>query len=63
VKKEGNCGKSLMAMHRRHINMLPNAAIAADDLQAAEVTFRQLGQFWSHTDGLAQRSSPLAARS
>lgn len=55
--------ESLMAMHRRHINMLPNAAIAADNLQAAEMTLRQLGQFWSHTGGLAQRSSPLAARS
>jgi DNA-binding MarR family transcriptional regulator len=55
--------ESLMAMHRRHINMLPNAAIAADNLQASEMTLRQLGQFWNHTGGLAQRSSPLAARS
>jgi DNA-binding MarR family transcriptional regulator len=51
--------ESLMAMHRCHINMLPNAAIGAEDLQATEITLRQLGQFWSHTGDLAQQS-PLA---
>jgi DNA-binding MarR family transcriptional regulator len=52
--------ESLIAMHRRHVNMLRDAAIGADDLRVAEMTLRQLGQFWSHTSDLAQRS-PLAA--
>jgi DNA-binding MarR family transcriptional regulator len=52
--------ESLIAMHRRHVNMLRDAAIGGDDLRVAEMTLRQLGQFWSHTSDLAQRS-PLAA--
>ena len=47
--------ESLIAMHRRHVNMLRDAAIGGDDLRVAEMTLRQLGQFWSHTSDLAQR--------
>jgi len=50
----------LIAMHKRHAHMLPQAAVSADDLQAAEITLRRLEQFWSHTGDLVQRS-PLAA--
>src|SRR5215469_12813798 len=50
----------LMAVHRRHVNLLVDGAISADDLQSAEITLRRLERFWSHTTGLAQRS-PLAA--
>ena len=50
----------LTAVHRRHVNLLVDGAISADDLQSAEITLRRLERFWSHTTGLAQRS-PLAA--
>ena len=42
----------LMAVHRRHVNMLPDAAVSADDLQTAEMTLRRLERFWSHTGDL-----------
>src|ERR1700746_3870293 len=32
---------SLMAMHRRHAEMLSQAALSADDLQATEITLRR----------------------
>jgi DNA-binding MarR family transcriptional regulator len=50
----------LMEVHRSHANMLPQAAVSADDLQSAEFTLRRLEQFWSHTAGLGPRA-PLAA--
>ena len=50
----------LTAVHRRHVNMLLDGPISADDLQSAEITLRRLERFWSHTTGLAQWS-PLAA--
>jgi len=50
----------LTAVHRRHVNMLPDGAVSADDLQTTEITLRRLERFWSHTSELAQRS-PLAA--
>ena len=34
----------LMAAHRRHINMLADVAINADDLKTAEITLRRLEQ-------------------
>jgi DNA-binding MarR family transcriptional regulator len=37
---------SLIAMHRRHAEMLPRAAVSTDDLQAAGVTLRRLERFW-----------------
>jgi DNA-binding MarR family transcriptional regulator len=36
----------LTAMHRRHAEMLSQAAVSADDLQAAGVTLRRLERFW-----------------
>ena len=50
----------LVAVHSRHVNMLPHAAVTADDLQTAEITLRRLERFWSDTDDLVQRS-PVAA--
>ena len=50
----------LMAVHRRHVSMLPDAAISADDLKTAEITLRRLERFWSHTGDLVRRS-PVAA--
>ena len=40
----------LAGMYRRHISMLSEAAINADDLQTAEVILRGLQEFWSRTD-------------
>jgi len=50
----------LMAVHRRHVDMLQDAAVSADDLKAAEITLRRLERFWSHARDLIKRS-PLAA--
>jgi len=50
----------LIAMHKRHAHMLPQAAVSGDDLQTAEITLRRLEQFWNHAGYLAQRS-PRAA--
>ena len=54
---------SLIAMHRRHAEMLPRAAVSADDLQAAGVTLRRLERFWIRAADLVQRPQPLAAGS
>ena len=51
---------SLIAMHRRHAEMLPRAAVSADDLQAAGVTLRRLERFWIRAADLVQRPQPLA---
>jgi DNA-binding MarR family transcriptional regulator len=50
----------LMAVHSRHVNMLPHAAVTVDDLQTAEITLQRLERFWSHTGKFVQRS-PVAA--
>jgi len=52
---------SLTAMHRRHAEMLSQAAIAADDLQAAGVTLRRLERFWIRAADLVQRPPQFAA--
>jgi len=51
---------SLTAMHRRHAEMLSQAAVSADDLQAAGVTLRRLERFWIRSADLVQRPQPLA---
>src|SRR5438445_10241366 len=51
---------SLTAMHRRHAEMLPRAAVSADDLQAAGVTLRRLERFWIRAADLVPRPQPLA---
>jgi DNA-binding MarR family transcriptional regulator len=50
----------LTAMHRRHGEMLSQAAVSADDLQAAGVTLRRLERFWIRAADLVQRSPTLA---
>jgi DNA-binding MarR family transcriptional regulator len=45
----------LSAMHRRHAEMLSQAALSADDLQAAGVTLRRLERFWIRASDLVQR--------
>jgi DNA-binding MarR family transcriptional regulator len=52
--------EALMAIHSRHTNKLPQAAVTSEDLQSARTTLRSLEQFWSHTADLVRRS-PLAA--
>ena len=52
---------SLTAMHRRHAEMLSQATLAADDLQAAGVTLRRLERFWIRAADLVQRPPQFAA--
>ena len=52
---------SLTAMHRRHAEMLSQAAVSADDLQAAGVTLRRLEHFWIRAADLAQRLAPVSS--
>ena len=51
---------SLTAMHRRHAEMLPRAAVSADDLQSAGVTLRRLERFWIRAADLVPRPQQLA---
>ena len=51
---------SLIAMHRRHAEMLRRAALSDDDLQAAGVTLRRLERFWIRAADLVPRPQPLA---
>ena len=54
---------SLTAMHRRHVEMLSQAVVSADDLQVAGVTLRRLERFWIRATDLVQRPQPLAPAS
>jgi len=54
---------SLTAMHQRHGEMLGQAALAADDLQAAGVTLRRLERFWIRAADLVQRPTSQFAPS
>jgi DNA-binding MarR family transcriptional regulator len=51
---------SLIAMHRRHAEMLPRAAMSADDLQAAGVTLHRLERFWIRAADLVPRPQQRA---
>jgi DNA-binding MarR family transcriptional regulator len=51
TEKGGKLRDCLTAMHQRHIEMLPQAGLAADDLQAIGVTLRRLEQFWIRAAG------------
>ena len=42
---------SLTAMHQRHLEMLSQAELTADDLQSVSVTLRRLEQFWIRVAG------------
>jgi DNA-binding MarR family transcriptional regulator len=52
---------SLTEMHRRHAEMLPQAALNADDLKATGVTLRRIERFWIRAGDLVQRPSQFAA--
>ena len=54
---------SLTAMHRRHAEMLPRAALSADDLQVAGVTLRRLERFWIRAADLVQQPPRVAVSS
>jgi DNA-binding MarR family transcriptional regulator len=51
---------SLIAIHRRHAEMLSRAPVSADDLQAAGVTLRRLEHLWIRAADLVQRPQRLA---
>ena len=42
---------ALTAMHQRHLDILSQAELTADDLQAVGVTLRRLEQFWLRVAG------------
>jgi DNA-binding MarR family transcriptional regulator len=46
---------SLTAMHRRHADMLAQALVSAEDLQAVGVTLRRLERFWIRAGDMMQR--------
>jgi DNA-binding MarR family transcriptional regulator len=58
TEKGGKLRDALTAMHQRHGEMLPNAALSADDLQAASVPLRRLERFWIRAADLVQRAPP-----
>ena len=49
---------NLTAMHQRHAEMLPQATLTGDDLQATGVTLRRLERFWIRAADLVQRPAP-----
>ena len=51
----------LTAMHRRHAEMLPNAAVSVEDLQGANAALRRLERFWIRAGDLVQRPPQFAA--
>jgi DNA-binding MarR family transcriptional regulator len=52
---------SLTSMHQRHAEMLPQAALSAEDLQGAGATLRRLERFWIRAGDLVQRPPQFAA--
>ena len=51
----------LTVMHQRHAEMLPQAALSAEDLQGAGATLRRLERFWIRASDLVQRPGQFAA--
>jgi DNA-binding MarR family transcriptional regulator len=51
----------LSAMHQRHAEMLSQADLSADGLQAVSVTLRRLERFWMRAGDLVQESRQIAA--
>jgi DNA-binding MarR family transcriptional regulator len=49
---------NLTAMHQRHAEMLAQAALNSEDLQASGVTLRRLERFWIRAADLVQRPAP-----
>ena len=52
---------NLTGMHRRHAEMLLQAALSAEDLKGAGVTLRRLERFWIRAADLVQRPPQFAA--
>jgi DNA-binding MarR family transcriptional regulator len=52
---------SLTAMHQRHAEMLSQAMLSAEDLQASGTTLRRLERFWIRAADLVQRPQPQFA--
>lgn len=52
---------SLTAMHRRHAEMLTQALVGPEDLQAVGVTLRRLERFWIRAGDMMQRPPQFAA--
>lgn len=52
---------SLMAMHRRHVDLLAQATVEVQDLEAACVTLRRLERFWIRAADMVQRPPRYAA--
>ena len=51
TKKGSELRDSLTEMHQRHLEMLPQAGLTADDLQAVGATLRRIEQFWIRAAG------------
>ena len=51
----------LTAMHQRHAEMLPQAAVSAEDLETANTALRRLERFWIRAGDLVQRPGQYAA--
>jgi DNA-binding MarR family transcriptional regulator len=52
---------SLTEMHRRHTELLPEAALNVDDLHTAGATLRRLERFWIRAGDFVQRPPQFAA--
>jgi DNA-binding MarR family transcriptional regulator len=63
TEKGGRLRDALSEMHRRHGEMLSQAALAGEDLQAAATTLRRLERFWIRAADLVQRTPPQFAPS
>ena len=51
TKKGSELRDSLTEMHQRHLEMLPQAGLTADDLRAVGATLRLIEQFWIRAAG------------
>ena len=51
----------LTAMHQRHAEMLPQAAVSAEDLEIANAALRRLERFWIRAGDLVLRPPQFAA--
>ena len=59
--KGGKLRDRLSLMHQRHAEMLPQALVGAEDLEAARVTLRRLERFWIRAGDMMQRPPQFAA--
>ena len=56
TEKGAKLRDALSEMHRRHGEMLSQAALATEDLQTAGVTLKRLERFWVRAADLVQRT-------